>query len=189
MEHAGSKLIQQIQDRDQQALGLLYDRFAPMVNAVIFRILADPAETEEVLGETFWQVWQRAKSYDPARGALAGWLVTIARSLALDRLRARRKREANTLAVGVTDRALARPAPPVPEAVALQGEQARAVVAALAALSEEQRLPLELAYYKGLSQTEIAQHLAQPVGTIKTRMRLGILRLRKMLEPFMGETP
>jgi RNA polymerase sigma-70 factor (ECF subfamily) len=181
------ELIGRIQARDQEALGILYDQLAPLVHAVILRILGDRTEAEEVLGETFWQVWNSAERYDPSRGTVAGWILAMARSRALDSLRARRRREAGVASYEEKNAML--PALPalMPETVALQGERARAVAAALKVLSDEQRLPIELAYYEGLSQTEIAGRLRQPLGTIKTRIRLGLLRLRNALEPYLGE--
>lgn len=187
MRSTGSVLIRQIQARDQQALEALYDQLAPLVNALILRLLGDSAEAEEVLGETFWQVWRTAETYDPSRGTLEGWVITIARSRALDRLRVRKRQEASTASAGQESQAVPPRRSPMPETIALQGERARAVSAALKNLSDEQRLPIELAYYEGLSYAEIAHRLAQPHGTIKTRIRLGLLRLRKALEPYLGE--
>ena len=181
--------MQQIQARDQQALGTLYDRLAPLIHAVVVRILADRAEAEEVLVETFWQVWQHAGSFDASRGTLEGWIVTIARHRALDRLRARQRQAASTASYGAGDRELAASRPSMPEAAALQGERARAVAAALAGLPDDQRLAIELAYYRGLSRAEIAAHVGQPVGTVKTRIRLGLTRLRTILAPYLGEHP
>ena len=187
MSLESSVLMERIQTRDQQAFGTLYDRLAPLVNAMIFRILTDRAEVEEVLGETFWQVWNSASRYDPARGTLEAWIITIARSRALDRLRARRSRRAGTEPLRQEEQ----PTDPTshPEAVALRGERARAVAAALEGLSTDQRLPIELAYYEGLSQSQIAERLAQPLGTIKTRIRLGLIKLRHTLEPHLGGRP
>lgn len=185
-ESARLDLIRRIRAHDQQAFGLLYDCLAPLVNAVILHMLGDPAETEEVLMETFWQVWNEAASYDPLRGTVAGWVIMLARSRTLDRLRLRRRQGTQSASYqAAQQRVLASP-PSTPEATALQGERARAITAALAALPEEQRLPLELAYYRGLSHREIAQHLAQPLGTIKTRMRSGLMRLREALQPYLG---
>jgi RNA polymerase sigma-70 factor (ECF subfamily) len=188
VRHVGSEqlnLMRRVQARDQQALGTLYDLLSPLVNAVVLRILSDTAETEEVLVETFWQVWNGAASYDAARGTVEGWVITMARSRALDRLRARKRQDAGTASHWEEER-LAAATHPTPESVALQGEQARAVAAALDTLPAEQRLPIELAYYQGLSQTEIAQRLEQPLGTVKTRLRLGLLRLRHVLQPHLG---
>jgi RNA polymerase sigma-70 factor (ECF subfamily) len=157
------------------------------VNALTLRIIGDPAEAEEVLGETFWQIWNSAQTYDLARGTLEAWVISIARNRALDRVRARKRRDTVT-----GQHAPAQQVPPgrqtsMPEELALQGERARAVASALAGLSEEQRLPIELAYYEGLSQTEIAHRLGQPLGSVKTRIRLGLLHLRHVLSPYLGE--
>jgi RNA polymerase sigma-70 factor (ECF subfamily) len=187
METPGAALMRRIQARDQQALGALYDHLAPLLNALLLRMLGDRQEAEEILEETFWQMWNSAASYDPLRGAVEGWAISIARSRALDRLRTRKRQEAHTALYEEEERLLPRPQIPLPEEVVLRGEQYRAVAEALEALPQEQRLPLELAYYEGLSQAEIAHRLAQPLGTIKTRVRLGLLRLRHALEPYLGE--
>jgi len=187
METLGAALIRRIQAHDQQALGALYDHLVPLLNALLLRILGDRQEAEEILGETFWQMWNSAASYDPLRGTVEGWAISIARSRALDRLRARRRREVHTALYEEEERLLPRPQMPLPEEVALRGERYRAVAEALEALPKEQRLPIELAYYEGLSQAEIADRLAQPLGTVKTRVRLGLLRLRQALEPYLRE--
>jgi RNA polymerase sigma-70 factor (ECF subfamily) len=181
--------MERLQAREPQALGALYDQLAPLVHAVLLRMLGDRTEAEEVLLETFWQVWNSAKDYDPSRGTLEAWVTTIARSRALDRLRARQKLRSGLALYAQEGRVLPTASAPMPEAVALQGERAQAVAAALEALSEEQRRPIELAYYEGLSQAEIAGRLGQPLGTIKTRIRLGLTRLRHVLQPYVGERP
>lgn len=181
-------LMRQIQARNQQALGTLYDRLSPLVNAVILRILGDQAEADEVLGETFWQVWDHAASYDPTRGAVEAWVITMARSRALDRLRARQRR-APTAAIEAKDHQVPASPETLPETAALQGERSRVVATALAELPEAQRRAIDLAYYEGLTQAEIAARLGQPLGTIKTRIRLGLASLRKALEPYRGERP
>jgi RNA polymerase sigma-70 factor, ECF subfamily len=182
-----SDLIGQIQERQQEALRTLYDQLAPLVHALALRILSDRAEAEEVLGETFWQVWNSAQSYDATRGTIEAWIFSIARSRALDRLRARKRREVGMALHDTAQQTEPRGQAPIPEELTLQGERARAVATALKELSAEQRLPIELAYYEGLSQTEIAGRLGQPLGTIKTRIRLGLLRLRHVLGPYLGE--
>jgi RNA polymerase sigma-70 factor, ECF subfamily len=182
-----SDLIGQIQNRQQEALQALYDQLAPLVHALALRILGDQAEAEEVLGETFWQVWNSAQSYDVTRGTIEAWIFSIARSRALDRWRARKRRETGMVLHDTEQPVAPRGQASIPEELTLQGERARAVATALAGLSAEQRLPIELAYYEGLSQTEIAGRLGQPLGTIKTRIRLGLLRLRHVLEPYLGE--
>jgi RNA polymerase sigma-70 factor (ECF subfamily) len=179
--------MRRIQARDQQALAALYDQLAPLLNALLLRILTDQQEAEEILGETFWQVWSHATSYDQTRGPVEGWVLRIARNRALDRLRARQRRQAYTTLYAAEERLLPSSQPLPPEDTVLQDERARTVAAALEMLPKEQRLPIELAYYEGLSQTEIADRLVQPLGTIKTRVRLGLLRLRQALGPYLGE--
>jgi RNA polymerase sigma-70 factor (ECF subfamily) len=177
----------QIQNRQQEALGTLYDQLAPLVYAIAWRILGDRDEAEEVLGETFWQVWNGAQQYDPARGAMEAWVSSIARSRAIDLLRARKRRDAGRTHQDMEPQTAAGAPHHLPEELTLQGERERAVASALAELSEAQRRPIELAYYEGLSQAEIAGRLGQPLGTIKTRMRLGLLHLRQVLAPYWGE--
>jgi len=173
-------VMRRIADGDEQALALLYDKWVQPVYALVVQILRDRDEAEDVVEETFWQVWQRASSYDFARGAVHSWILTIGRSRALDRLRARQRRKGESLA-DRSDVASVLVAPTDPSHDA-EGRERRAVVLdALAQLPEEQRRALELAYYGGLSQTEIAEQLQQPLGTVKTRMRLGMLKLRDKL--------
>ncbi len=179
-----SDLIKQIQERDQAAFGRLYDLIAPRMQALCMRILSVRAEAEEIVAETFWQVWNQADRYDPERGSVLAWITIMARSRALDRLR-QRQRQANSVVLD--------PAPEhetvVPESELLQDEERRAVVDAVSALSDEQRRSIELAYYDGLSHTEIARRLDQPLGTIKSRIRLGLMRLRTALDAHLGGTP
>jgi RNA polymerase sigma-70 factor, ECF subfamily len=187
VDNERSTLVRRIQERDQQALRLLYDRLSPLIYTLIVRIMDDSAEAEEVLAETFWQVWDGAASYDAGRGSVEGWIITLARSRALDRLRVRQRQEA-TRAAYETTHSLSTPSY-TPEMTALQSEQSRAVVTALNTLPAEQRLAIEMAYYQGLSQAEIAQRLAEPLGTIKTRLRLGLVRLRTVLPRLLGARP
>jgi len=181
-------LIHNLQAGDQQALGALYDRLAPVVNAVILRILGNQADAEEILEETFWHIWRDARTYDPARGTLAAWVITIARSRALDRLRVQKRQASNPVAYEEEARAALTAESLTPEDTTLQNERARAVADALRVLPLEQRLPIELAYYEGLSQSQIADRLRQPLGTVKTRVRLGFARLREALRPYGGAT-
>ena len=181
-------LIHNLQAGDQQALGALYDRLAPVVNAVILRILGNQADAEEILEETFWHIWRDARTYDPARGTLAAWVITIARSRALDRLRVQKRQASNPAASAEEARAALTAESLTPEDTTLQNERARAVADALRVLPLEQRLPIELAYYEGLSQSQIADRLRQPLGTVKTRVRLGFARLREALRPYGGAT-
>lgn len=162
---------------DEQSLASLYDRYRLILFGLILRILHSRAEAEDVLQDVFIQVWKRAGDYDESRGRTFTWLVTLARSRAIDRLRAldSRQRTANESLEGVTDS--------VSDAAedAFKSEQREVVRAALAALPSEQRQTLLLAYFEGLTQTEIAERLNAPLGTVKTRMRSGMIKLRELL--------
>ena len=146
------------------------------------RILADPGAAEEVVQETFWRVWQRASAYRPERGVFAGWLLRITRNLAIDILRREKIRPpvAESDPAGGAWELQPDPAADVPEAVAALHD-AGMIRAALAALPSEQRKVLELAYFRGLTRQEIAAAIAAPLGTVHTRARLGLEKLRQAL--------
>ncbi len=165
------QLVRRLAAGDQAALSEFYDRFAGLVNALALRILRDNADAEDVVQEVFLQAWRQADRFDPRRGTPEAWLCTIARTRALDRLRRRvsRREEPAEAAPAPTD------APRPVEALAVRK--------ALLTLSEDQRRALELAYYEGLTQTEIAARLDEPLGTIKTRIRSAMIRLREALGP------
>ena len=162
---------------DQTALAGIYDRYRLILFGLVMRILHDRAEAEDVLQETFLQVWRRAGDFDEARGRAFTWLVTIARSRALDRLRSSASR------VRVADEAAQMPHDEVGDAAedAVRSEEGSVVRKALAELPIEQRRALFLAYFEGLTQTEIAARLGDPLGTVKTRMRSGMIKLRELL--------
>jgi RNA polymerase sigma-70 factor (ECF subfamily) len=168
---------------EEAALAALYDRWAATVHALARRVVREPSEADDVVEDTFWQVWRQAGRYDPARGSASAWLLTIARSRALDRRRARaRLREETedspeTLSGVAAEGELGRS----PYEMAEAADRRRVVKAALADLPAEQREALELAYYGGLSQTEIAERTGTPLGTVKTRMRLALQKLRDRL--------
>jgi RNA polymerase sigma-70 factor (ECF subfamily) len=170
---------------DASAMADLYDRHARAIYSLALRMLADAAEAEDVVQDVFTQAWRQAGLYDPARAPVIGWLLVIARARTLDRLRARRSR------VGLTsdgpDPAELADVAPGQDVQAIAREQGSRVRAALAALTAAQREAIELAYYKGLSQSDIAARLEQPLGTIKTRIRSGLLRLREILRGSLGE--
>jgi RNA polymerase sigma-70 factor (ECF subfamily) len=147
--------------------------------SVAQRVLGARSEAEEVVQETFVQVWRQASTYDARRGGALAWITTIARSRAIDRLRSRAAAE--RVVASIDD-----PAPasaPIPPLEAAEQRQVRErVIAALAELPAEQRSVLELAYYEGLSQSEIASRLGDPLGTVKTRVRLGLAKLATLLD-------
>jgi RNA polymerase sigma-70 factor (ECF subfamily) len=161
---------------DATALRALYDRFAGRALAVALRLLGARPEAEEIVQETFVEVWRRAGEFDGARGGAASWITAIARNRAIDRLRARGASERRDLEVG-------RDAPSVPtplEDVEQRLERER-VTAALAELPPEQRTAIDLAYFHGLTQREIAERTGEPLGTVKTRVRLAMEKLAARL--------
>lgn len=177
-------LIERIAAGDGGALRALYDRCAARALAVARRILADSREAEEVVQETFVQVWRQAGRFDAARGSAAAWVATIARSRAIDRLRTRDASERAHLAAHSETQG-ANVAPAAAE-LAEERERRRRVGAALESLPVEQRQTLELAYFEGLSQVQIAARLGDPLGTVKTRVRLGLSRLAVLLSDMGG---
>lgn len=176
-------LLERIAERDQEALGELYDRHARLLFSLILRILRDRGDAEDVLQDVFVRVWDRADAYDPALGAPVAWLVRIARNRAIDRLRARATRPQ----VDTPDVPEQRPAPgPSPEQAAAQSEAGRGILAALGTLPGDQRLLIERAFFEGLTHMELAAALGLPLGTVKTRIRTGMQALRRQLEPRGG---
>ena len=169
---------------DQNALGGIYDRYRLILFGLVMRILHDRAEAEDVLQEAFLQVWRRARDFDEARGRAFTWLVTIARSRALDRLRASASRGR------VATEAAQIPRDEIGDAAndALRSEQGKVVRQALAELPQEQQRALFLAYLEGLTQTEIAARLGDTLGTVKSRMRAGMIKLREILREKIGNS-
>lgn len=158
----------------------LYDRHSRALYSLILRIVGDETEAEDVLQEVFAQAFRQSGRYDASRGPVAAWLLMMARSRSIDRLRARQARfEGRTGEVHVLEQIAA--SQPDAATAMLDQEQTRLVREALGELPLLQRLAIELAYYEGLSHTEIAARLEQPLGTVKTRIRLGLLKLRDAL--------
>ena len=164
---------------DQSAIGELYDRHARAVYSLALRMLTDASEAEDVVQDVFTQAWRQASRYDPSRAPVVGWLLVITRARTLDRLRARRSRLAP---VGL-ETVPSDPVDPGPgqDLQAISHEEADRLRRALDELPDGQRQTIELAYYKGLSQSDIAEELQQPLGTVKTRMRTALLKLREAL--------
>lgn len=184
-------LVQRIAAGDERAVAELYDRYGSVLYAVAYRILGERADAEEVVMETFAQVWREATRFEAERGSVPAWLTMMARSRALDQVRSRDRRDrlasnaareddSQSPAMGVygTD----------PTHEAEQSERRRRVMDAMGSLSPVQREAIELAYYEGLSQSEIAERLNEPLGTIKTRVRLGMMKLRDALRPYYYES-
>lgn len=175
----GVELIQRMARGDRQAFAPFYDRYAGLSYSLIVRIVRDREEANDVLQEVFWEAWQAAGAYDPSRGTPEAWLVTRARSRAIDRVRAIRRR-GETFTAPVDEALAAGTADPAPDAAERAADRAR-LRNALERLPEGQREVVELAYWGGLTQTEIARRLEQPLGTVKTRIRLGLERLREVI--------
>jgi RNA polymerase sigma-70 factor (ECF subfamily) len=175
-------LLERIAGRDAQALADLYDRYAPAGLALAARILGDRSEAEDVLQVVFTRVWQEAGRYDPAKGSPASWLLSWVRNGAIDRLRRR-----DALRRAALHSAGPAPAGPDDHAHLDSPVEREKVARAMADLPADQRQVIELAYFEGLSQTQIAQRLGEPLGTVKTRMRLGMNKLRQALPVLSGE--
>jgi RNA polymerase sigma-70 factor (ECF subfamily) len=172
-------LLRAVAQGDEESLAAIYDRYRTILFGLLFRILGNRAEAEDVLQEVFVQVWQRARDFDENRGKAFTWLVTLARSRAIDRLRSLGSRS-RTIEAATKESADA-----VGDAVedAINNERGEVVRAALKELPEEQRAALLMAYFDGFSQSEIAERTNTPLGTVKTRMRTGMTKLREVLAP------
>jgi len=173
--------LRRLASGDQASAAALYDRHARPAYSLILRIVGDEGDAEDVLQEVFAQAFRQAARYDASRGPVAAWLLMMARSRSIDRLRTRRTRpEARAFD---DSHAMDEMPGSVPDAASsmLDDEQARIVQRALGALPLIQRVVIELAYYDGLSHREIAERLEEPLGTVKTRIRLGLLKLRDAL--------
>jgi RNA polymerase sigma-70 factor (ECF subfamily) len=175
-------LLEGISEHDASQLATFYDATSRWVYGLVLRILGDSGAAEEVTLDVYHQVWRNAGSYDPKRGSPSAWLSTLARSRALDRLRsgAYRRRREEALVEGF-DAAWQGPRP---DAANLAEERRSHVLAAISSLPPEQKRAIELGFFQGLSHSEIAERLDEPIGTIKTRIRLGMRKLKNLLKPY-----
>ncbi len=180
-----SSLLPAVANGDLVAFEQLYDRHSSTLYALLLRILSNPDDAQEVLQETFVKAWTSARMFDAARGSDVAWLISIARSRGIDRLRSRRVRGDREEEAG---REISSSFGFVHKRTgaddAIEAQERSAVRSALAELPEAQRAALALAYFQGLSQSEIAEKLSEPLGTIKTRMQLGMKKLRERLKAF-----
>jgi RNA polymerase sigma-70 factor (ECF subfamily) len=182
-------LVQRMTAGDERALGELYDRHGRVAYALAYAIVGERADADEVVVDAFGQAWRTAAHFDLARGSVAAWLTTIARTRALDLVRARgRRSRALERAALLSGEGVASPVASgdAPDRDAERSEARRLVTGALAALPEPQRRAIQLAYFGGLSQSEIAGELGEPLGTVKTRIRDGMAKLRELLRSTAG---
>ncbi|MBI3649857.1 MAG: sigma-70 family RNA polymerase sigma factor [Acidobacteria bacterium] len=182
-DHDLMTLLLKVAEGDQSAFTTLYEATSKAVFGLVLRILNDRATAEEVLLDVFTQAWRQAGNYDRGRGTPIAWLMTIARSRAIDRLRSgKHDQQKDTLehAGELTAQT------PSPEDHTVIAERQKMVRQAIESLSPEQKEVIELAYYSGLSHTEIATKLGHPLGTVKTRTRLAMIKMREMLSPIFS---
>ena len=174
-------LVQRMAQGHQDALAQLYDQTSCMVNGLLLCILARPQDAEEVLLDVYMKAWKYAAAYSDSRGSVQAWLLIMARNAAIDRIRQRRAQPA---AVAVEPESFPEPVDPAatPEEESAIAERRRHVRRVLNELPPEQREALMLAFFAGLTHAEIAERLGQPLGTIKSRIRMGLIRLRGLLE-------
>lgn len=182
-----AEIVAEVASGDQVAFRVLYDATSARVMGLALQILRDRSAAEDALVDVYAQVWRQASRYDPAKGSVPTWIATMARTRAIDvrRNRARTQRRETAL----DDAALEglRELGPDPADASADRERAHRVRGALEGLPREQRRALEAAYFSGLSHTEVAQALGQPLGTVKTRIRSGLSALRQALTPTEGE--
>jgi RNA polymerase sigma-70 factor (ECF subfamily) len=175
-----ARLVARMAAGDRAAFAAIYDRFSRPLHATALRIVRDPAEAQDLVHDAFVALWRHAPEFDPARGSAFAWAVTFVRNRAIDRWRTRRRRGELLAASAPADLGYDEH-PAAADAAATAGDQAAAVRAALATLPLEQQRAVELAFFGGLTQEEIAAQLAAPLGTIKARIRRGLLKLRDSL--------
>ena len=173
-----------LQYRDLEAFRTLYGRYGNLVYSTSLRIVRDAQIAEDLVQEIFLRIWRNPGSYLPQRGRFATWLTSVTRNRAVDEIRSRNRRQRHeTASPEEQQREFPAPERNDPALTAEMSDQRRLILAALTELPAEQRQVIELAYFGGLTQQEISQRLSQPLGTVKTRIRLGMQKLRAALTP------
>ena len=180
-DHRDEELVRLLGHGDADALEALSDRHARPAYSLALRVLGDPGWAEEVVQDVLLRLWKKPELYDPGRGDLRRWLLSVTRNAAIDGLRGRRG-TANARDGGAAPLDFLSDGADDPSDVAWRNMQAETVRAALQDLPDAQREVVELAYFGGLSQSEIAQRTGEPLGTVKTRMRLGLGKLKRSLQ-------
>ncbi len=187
VEETDRGLVARMAQGDENAMGDLYDRLGAPLYALAFSMLGERADAEEVVMDAFMQAWKNAETFDHQRGSVGAWLTVIVRSRAIDRSRARSRQEKVVVHGGSEEVAGVSTHWEDPSRSVEVSEERRMVIAALGGLPEGQREAIALAYYDGLSQTQIAEKLQLPLGTVKTRIRDGMRKLRSVLLPLYAE--
>ena len=172
--------------RDIKAFEALYDRYGTLVYSTALRVVGDTQLAEDIAQEVFLRIWRRPDHYLPERGRFVTWLLSVARNGAVDQIRTRGRRRRHETAGEESARELPADEGRDPALMAQVADERQKVRRALASLPPEQRRVIEMAYYGGYTQQEIAAMLSQPLGTVKTRIRLGMQKLRAALEPEVG---
>lgn len=183
---ADNALVLAIADGSADALSALYDRYASIVFGLAKRVTSRQEDAEEVVQDVFAQVWRQASRYESGRATVAGWLVMLTRTRAIDRVRARVARPDQNASVPPESAPHLAMAGPDPEAVSISADDVRQVRTVLSALPDGQRSLVEMAYYEGLTHTEIADRTGIALGTVKTRLRAAMAALRQALQPPLG---
>jgi len=180
------ELVRRTAEGDRTAFGYLFDRYHQLALNLAWRVLNERPEAEDVVQEVFLQLWRDAASYNEARGSVSTWIVTIARSRAIDKLRSRKARRIAD--PSVENQELDDVAEQIPDRTAGQEDLDRRLLVkkAFGSLTVEQRVVIEMAYYEGMSQSEIAEALREPLGTVKTRIRSGLIKLKQAVGPGLG---
>ena len=181
--NADQELIEKLRKGDKNAFREVYARYSQVVYNLAFRMLRSREEAEEVVQEIFLQVWNKADTYDPARGAISTWIVNIARSRSIDKLRTLGYREQTTELI--EDRVNSKS--DFSRIIEDREESRKVIRDALDSLPENQRVAIEIVFFEGLTHIEAAERLNEPVGTIKTRIRLGVSKLKEKIAPYVGE--
>lgn len=177
------ELMALVKKRDKTAFREIYSRFSQVVFNLVYRILKDRQEAEEVVQEIFLQVWNKADSYDAQRGALSTWIINISRNKSIDRLRTRSHKFQNT---EINEERL-NSKYDFSRILENREERRKVLQEALNTLPQEQRTAIEMVYFEGFTHVETAQKLNEPVGTIKTRIRLGVMKLKQKIAPYFEE--
>jgi RNA polymerase sigma-70 factor (ECF subfamily) len=182
VEKEDRELVRRMASKDSAALDAFYQRYNRIAFSLVLRIVGSREDAEDVLTDVFWQVWQQSARYDSSRGKPIAWLLTIARTRAIDCIRSTNRQQSRTDELDASKHPAS--APTEPDSFVL-ADTRNAVKEALNELPEQQRISLEMAYFQGMSHTEIATALGQPLGTVKDRIRNGMMHLRKRLKAYV----